>query len=118
MAWEARYRTGPTGMLIYHPTGETAVSPKKLLIQLLSNLLAAAIVAFVVSLMLAPYWQRVLAIALLGGFACLTISTIYWNWYGYPTSFFIAQVIDQVVGWLLAGLAIAKVVPPPTQAIS
>src|SRR5258708_4976345 len=41
--WEARYQAGPTGMLVYHPAGGTPVSPKKLLLQLLSHLLAAAI---------------------------------------------------------------------------
>jgi hypothetical protein len=111
-AWEAKYRAGPTGFLVYHPTGGAPVSPKKLLIQLTSNLLAAAIAVFVVAHMLAPYWQRVLVISLLGGFGCLSISMIYWNWYGYPTSFFTAQCVDQVIGWLFAGLAIAKVVPP------
>lgn len=116
-AWEAKYRTGPTGLLLYRPTGGTPVSPKKLLTQMLSNLLAAAIAAFVVSLMLAPYWQRVLAITLLGIFAWLSVSAIYWNWYGFPSSFFIAQGVDQAVGWLFAGLAIAKVVSPPKRSI-
>lgn len=114
-AWEAKFRTGPTGLLIYHPTGGTPVSSKKLLIQQMSNLLAAAIAAYVASLILAPYWQRVLAIALLGVFAWLTVGEIYWNWYGFPNSFFIAQGVEQAVGWLLAGLGIAKVVPPPIE---
>lgn len=114
-AWEAKFRTGPTGLLIYHPMGGTPVSPKKLLIQQLSNLLAAAIAAYVASLILAPYWQRVLAIALLGVFAWLTVGEIYWNWYGFPNSFFIAQGVEHAVGWLLAGLGIAKVVPPPIE---
>ena len=117
-AWEAKYRTGPTGLLLYNPAGGTPVSPKKLLAQLSSNVLAAAIAAFLVSLMLAPYWQRVLVIALLGVFAWLSISAIYWNWYGFPSSFFIAQGVEQAVGWLLAGFAIAKVVPPATRSVA
>jgi hypothetical protein len=111
--WEAKYHTGPTGMLIYHPAGGEALSLKKLVTQFLSNLLAATIAAFLVSLMLALYWKRVLAISLLGVFAWLTISQIYWNWYGFPNSFFVAQGIDQAVGWFLSGLAIAKLVPSP-----
>jgi hypothetical protein len=116
-AWEAKYRTGPTGFLLYHKGGGTPISPKKLFVQIMSILLAAAVTAFVISLILAPYWQRVLSISLFGVFAWLSISVIYWNWYGFPSSFFIAQGIDQSVGWLLAGLAIAKVVPPPTRPV-
>jgi hypothetical protein len=113
--WEARYHAGPTGILVYHPTGGTPVSPEKLLSQLISHLLAAAIGAYVVSRMGTPYWQRVLAIGLLGVFGWLSISTIYWTWYGFPTSFFLAQGVDQGIGWALAGLAIAKIVLPLTR---
>jgi hypothetical protein len=114
-AWEAKFRGGPTGLLLYHPDGGTPLSPKKLLTQFTSNLLSAAIAAYIVSLVLARYWQRVLAITLFGAFAWLSISALYWNWYGFPTSFFAAQGVDQIVGWLLAGLAIAKLVPPFTR---
>jgi hypothetical protein len=114
-AWEAKYRAGPTGLLLYHPTGGAPLSSKKLLTQFLSNLLSAGIAAYIVSLVLAPYWQRVLAITLFGVFAWLSISAIYWNWYGFPTSFFVAQGVDQTVGWLLAGFAMAKLVPSFTR---
>jgi hypothetical protein len=115
LAWEDKYRAGPTGLLLYHPTGGTPVSANKLLVQMLSNLMAATIAAFLVSKMLAPFWQRVLAISLLGAFAWVSVSGIYWNWYGFPDSFFVAQGIDQTAGWLLAGIAIAKIVPPPSR---
>jgi hypothetical protein len=110
-AWETKFRQGPTGMLIYHPGGVSAVSPRKLLTQFLCHFLAAAIASLIVSRMIGPSWQRVLAVTLFGAFACLSVGTIYWNWYGFPDSFFAAQCVDQVVGWLLAGVAIVVVVP-------
>jgi uncharacterized membrane protein YccC len=61
--------------------------------------------------MAVSYWERVLAIALLGLMACSTVSVIFWNWYEFPASFFVAQIVDQVVGCLLAGLVIARVAP-------
>src|SRR4051794_28274263 len=94
-AWEAKYHAGPTGFLVYHPAGGDPLSPVKLLTQFLGNLLAASIAAFIISLVFASYGQRVLVITLLGVFAWLTISLIYWNWYGYPGSFFVAQGVDQ-----------------------
>jgi hypothetical protein len=32
-AWEARFRAGPTGMIIYHAAGDAPVLPKKLSVQ-------------------------------------------------------------------------------------
>src|SRR5262245_9814957 len=111
-AWEARFRAGPTGMIIYHGTGGAPVSAKKLSIQLLSDVLAAGIVSYVLSLAVATYWRRVGLAALLGVFGLFTISSIYWNWYGFPNAFFLAQGVDMIVGWSLAGAVIAKLIPP------
>ena len=111
--WETKFRQGPTGMLLYHPGGVSSVSPRKLLVQFLSEFLAAAIASLIVSRMVGPNWQRVLAVALFGAFGCLSVSTIYWNWYGFPDSFFAAQCVDQVVGWLFAGVAVVGVTPKP-----
>jgi benzoate/toluate 1,2-dioxygenase alpha subunit/p-cumate 2,3-dioxygenase alpha subunit len=35
----------------------------------------------------------------------------HWNWSEFPASFFVAQMVDQVVGCFLAGLVIARVAP-------
>src|SRR5262245_24945003 len=64
-AWESRFRAGPTGMIIYHAAGDAPVSPKKLSVQLLSDVLAAGIVCCVLSLTVATYWKRVGIAALL-----------------------------------------------------
>src|SRR5215472_4738525 len=93
-AWEARFRAGPTGMIVYHSAGDSPVSPKKLVVQFLSGLIAASIVAYVLFLSTASYWRRVGISALLGVFGLFTISTIYWNWYGFPNAFFLAQGVD------------------------
>jgi hypothetical protein len=110
-AWLERFRTGPAGMIIYRPIGGEPFSPSKLLIQLLAAFVTAGIISFVVALMAASYWERVAATTLLGLLACSAVSIIYWNWYEYPTSFFVAQIVDQVVGFFLAGLLIAKIAP-------
>jgi hypothetical protein len=109
-AWLEKLRTGPAGMIIYRPVGGDPFSPNKLLIQLLASFVTAGIISFVVSLMAASYLERVAATALLGLLVCSAVSIIYWNWYEYPTSFFVAQIVDQVVGFFLAGLLIAIVV--------
>jgi len=110
-AWEGKFRAGPTGMIIYHPAGDTPVSLKKLSVQFLSDVVASGIVACVLFLSGATYWRRVGIAALLGVFGLCAVSSIYWNWYGFPNAFFLAQAVDMMVGWSLAGAIIAKLIP-------
>ena len=111
-AWEARFRAGPTGMIIYHAVGDAPLSPRKLSVQFLSDVLAAGIITYLLSLVIATYWRRVGLVALLGAFALFAIGSIYWNWYGFPNAFFLAQGVDMIVGWSLAGALIAKLTQP------
>jgi hypothetical protein len=111
-AWEARFRKGPTGMIVYHSAGDAPVSAKKLSMQFLNGLLAAGIVSYLLSVTVATYWKRVGLAALLGFFGWFAVSSIYWNWYGFPNAFFFAQGVDMVVGWALAGAVMAKLLPP------
>ena len=111
--FEKKFTTGPVGILVYRPVGGNPFSANKLLTQLACSIIATLILAFIVSLIAAPFWKRVMAVSLLGCLACVSVSTIYWNWYEFPTEFFLAQCIDQVAGCFLAGLAIAKIVPQP-----
>ncbi|HXU43997.1 MAG TPA: hypothetical protein VN783_00610 [Thermoanaerobaculia bacterium] len=110
-AWAKKAASGPSGMLLYRPSGGEGMTPRELGGELATNVLAAAIAAFVASLMCAPFGRRVLAILLLGVFAWLSISASHWIWYGFPSAFELAELIEQAVCWLLAGLAIAKIVP-------
>jgi len=110
-SWLEKHRTGPVGMIIYRPVGGEPFSASKLLIQLLASFVTALIISYVASLMAVSYWERVVAITLLGLMACSAVSVIYRNWYEFPASFFVAQVVDQVVGCFLAGLVIARVAP-------
>jgi hypothetical protein len=111
-AWEARLRAGPTGMIIYHATGDAPVSPKKLSVQFLSAVLAAGMVSYWLSLAIATYWRRVGPATLLESFVLFLIIYIYWNFYRFPNAFFLAQGVDMIVGWSLAGAVIAKRIPP------
>ncbi len=110
-AWEARYRSGPTGLLLYHRVGGELFSPGLFITELLSTLLAAVVASLVASVASVSYARRVALVSLLGAFAWLSISVSYWNWYGFPSAFIAAEGVDQVIGWLLGGLVIAKLAP-------
>jgi hypothetical protein len=110
-AWQARFRAG-NGILVYHPSSGDPVSPGKMLLQLLCDLLAAAIAAWLVARLPGPYWRRVVAVGAMGVFGCLGVSALFWNWYGFGHAFFAAHCFDKIVGWLVAGAAIARVAAP------
>jgi hypothetical protein len=112
-AWEAKLRSGPVGLLVINTQGAEAFSPRQLAIELASAILAAGVAAYLLSLVGAPYLTRVVAVALLAVFASLSISASYWNWYGFPTAFVAGELVTELIGWLLAGLAIAWLVPAP-----
>lgn len=109
-AWEAKFMAGPTGLLIYKADGSHPLSPKQLLTELATNILAALIAAFILSQTSVSFAARVVCVLLLGLFAWFSISASYWNWYNFPGDFTAAEGLDQVVGWFLAGLAMAAIV--------
>lgn len=109
-AFDAKYKSGPHGLLIYYPIGTELMPPSMLLTELASNILGALLVAFVMSLMSAGFILRVLASGLIGVVAWLSVDASYWNWYGFPTDYFLAQIVDQGAGWLIAGVPIAFLV--------
>ena len=56
---------------------------------------------------------RTACVTIVGLLASLMTLVPYWNWYGYPTDFTLAQIVEHTVGWLLAGLVLASIVRPP-----
>jgi hypothetical protein len=111
--FDQKFRDGPVGLLVYGPVGGNPFKVSKLITQLISNLLSVFIATLIASLIFASYWKRVIIVSLLGLLACSSVSSIYWNWYEFPTSFFVAQILDMVIGFFLAGLVICKIVPQP-----
>lgn len=111
-AWEERYARGPVGAIVYSPTGTKPMSFGQLVTELLSNIAAALIAAIVMARSSSGFLGRVLSVAALGLFAWLSISVSQWNWYGFPTAFVRVEAIDQVVGWLCGGVALAAIVKP------
>lgn len=111
-AWMEKYKAGPSGILVYHPTGDEPMGPRMLVTELLSNILAAIAAAIVIGWLVPGFATRVIAAALVGLAAWLSIDVSLWNWYGFPGMYTLGQGIDQVVGWLLSGVAMAFILKP------
>ena len=114
--WRARHRQGPTGVIVYQPTGGEPMPPRTFLLEIVSNILAALIAAFVASRVAGPRWARWQIVALLGIFTWLVVEVPYWNWYGYPTDFTLAALVDAIVAWTLVGFVVTWFVKGPAAA--
>jgi hypothetical protein len=110
------WRTGPSGITIFHPQGIGVTFPQQLATQfgadILTMLLAAILLSWVTGTI--GYAGRVLFIALLGLFPTLAVEVPLWNWYGFPTVYTLAQFTIHLVGFVVGGLAVAALVRTAT----
>ena len=108
--WQTKYGGGAWAVLIYHPAGATVMEVRQLVCEFVADLVAGLIMAFALWMALArvlTFFGRVLFIALIGVLPWLIVDVSNMNWYGFPTSYGIGQLLDQGVGAILAGIALA-----------
>jgi hypothetical protein len=65
-AWDARFREGPSGLIVIRPRGEGPFGARKLLVQLLADVIAVSLALLVVRSIRASFWLRVTCVAALG----------------------------------------------------
>jgi hypothetical protein len=109
-AWSARYEAGPNVFLVYRPTGIVAMSPRQFGIELLSNILAALVGAFMLSFVEPSFLKRVMVATGIGVAAWLSVNVSYYDWYRFPANFVASELLEQAVGWGLSGAAMAMIV--------
>lgn len=107
-AYSEKAKANPNAFIVYQPQGQDGMEMTDNLVkQFIGVTLSALIAAFVLALGAFGFGKRVLISVLLGSFAWLAISVPYWNWYRFPLDFTIGSLLEQVLGWLLAGVAMA-----------
>jgi hypothetical protein len=107
-AYSDKAKASPFAFVIYQPQGRDAMDMGGNLVkQYLGDTLSALIVAFVLALATFSFGKRVLVASALGLFSWLTVSVPYWNWYRFPLDFTLGNLLEQVIGWAIAGAAMA-----------
>jgi hypothetical protein len=107
-AYSQKAKSNPNAFIVYQPVGRDGMDMgAQLGIQAATDILSAMVVAWVLSLGALGFGQRVAASAGLGLFSWLTVSAPYWNWYRFTDAFSVGNLLEQVIGWLIAGVAIA-----------
>lgn len=72
-----------------------------------TDTLAALVAALLLSLLPGGFGQRVAVAALLGAFATVAVLLPMWNWYLFPLDYVMGNLAKHVIGWALAGAAMA-----------
>lgn len=105
-----RARSGPAGLLLWHPRGHDYLSHSQYAREYTGDLLCALLASVFLSLTVYrvnSFWTRTGFVALLGLFANLAIDLPLWNWYGFPSSFLLASMLKNLVGFTLVGMFLA-----------
>jgi hypothetical protein len=111
----AKVAKGPYGFMVLYPNGRDPSLGKRLPIELGTNIVCALLAAILVSQLRPGFFVRTACVTIVGLLASLMTLVPYWNWYGYPTDFTLAQIAEHTVGWLLAGLVLASIVRPSSK---
>ncbi|HEX4019704.1 MAG TPA: hypothetical protein VHX63_01040 [Acidobacteriaceae bacterium] len=104
--------TSPFAMVIYRPGGLGMPAGAIMAVSFATYWLASIVAA-----LLLPrkeglsYTRRVLFFLGLGIFTSLTAHITNWTWSGYSAGYTFMAIFDLLVGWLLAGLFLARFLP-------
>jgi hypothetical protein len=107
-AWTAQAQKNPSMFVVVGPSNTMATDmAPELIKQFITNLLGALLVAFVLAATSWSFGMRVLGALTFGIFGWLLNIVPMWNWYRFPADYMIGNLLDQGIGWLLAGIAMA-----------
>ena len=108
MAYATKAVRSPYAFVVYQPQGTdmTQMGPQ-IGRQWASDTLSALALAFVMGLAVVGFRRRLAIAAAAALFAWLSTLLPYWNWYRFPLDFTLAALVEQLVGWLIAGAAMA-----------
>lgn len=114
-AWNAKYKAGPSGLLLYHTVGSEPMSARQLGLEFLSTVICGLIAAFILASTVGSVISRAILVGLMGLFTWVAISFSQWNWYGFPFNFILLDALDQIIGWTVAGFVMAKMIKSANQ---
>lgn len=108
-AWTEKAKANPYAFVVVAPPIQSLGMERQLAAQFLVNFVAALIAA---TLLAATSWAfsgRMVGAFGLGLFGWLANIVPLGNWYLFPREFVLGSLLDQGIGWLLAGIVIAAV---------
>lgn len=103
----AKAASGPSGLLMYHPTRQFTFG-KWMGIEFGTELLEAILAVFLLSqTRIASFAGRVGFVLVAGILAAIATNISYWNWYGFPSVYVGSYMLIQIVGFFVVGIVAA-----------
>jgi hypothetical protein len=107
-AYSQKAAASPYAWIVYLPQGDDMTDMhRQLPRQWASDTLASLALAFVMGLAAFGFAKRLGIAAAAAVFAWLTTLVPYWTWYRFPVPLVWAELVEQLIGWLLAGAVMA-----------
>jgi hypothetical protein len=108
-AWAEKAKKNPWVFAVVNPppAGDPKSMGAQLVKQFVTNLLGALLAAFVLAATPWTLGMRVVGATVFGVFGWLMNIVPQWNWYRFPADFMVGNLLEQGIGWLLAGVAMA-----------
>lgn len=106
--WVDKVKANPFVYLVVSPSiGDPTAMGPQLTKQFISDFVGSLILAFVLAATVWGFGMRVIGSAAIGVFGWVATVVPQWTWYRFPTDYVFGGFLEQSIGWLLAGIAIA-----------
>jgi hypothetical protein len=107
-AYSQKAIRSPYAWVVYLPQGDDMLQMQRQIPrQWASDTLGALALAFLMGYAGLGFRRRLAVAAAAAVFAWLSTMVPYWNWYRFPLDFTLAALVEQLIGWLIAGAAMA-----------
>lgn len=103
--------SGPFALVVFQPHG---TGPVLFLMArgLALKILAAILMTWLLlQVGLVSYRRRVFFVMVTAMLGSILVNLDQWNWWAFPDDYVFLQMLDLLIGWFLAGLVMAKIVP-------
>jgi hypothetical protein len=109
--------SGPSGLLIYNTSRSDGLGGQ-LAIEFLTNVLQIGLAVMLLSFTrLTSFAARWRFVTIAGILACISTNISYWNWYGFPAGYTLAYTFTVAMGFVFAGLVVARLLKPAESAV-
>jgi hypothetical protein len=109
-AYQQKLATMPSGLIIYHPPGQTGMTGAMLGLEFGKEfVITLSALALLSMTRLSSYGAKVGFMAVVGVIAAMATNVSYFVWYGFPGNYTLAYMFVEWMGFVAAGLAGAAV---------
>ncbi len=102
--YQQKLAANPSGLVIYHPPGASAMEPGQLGAEFFKEVVLALLLAWLLAHAgVKSFGARMAFASVAGLLAVITTNASYFIWYRFPASYTLAYMVTDLLGILIAG---------------